>query len=185
MNLARGVEGALRKVTGRWTASASVALNRSEMTVRTYHYPSPNDRRRVLHVTVLLRASGALRVGGALTAVSGAAFTRFVGSSEPCDSASCVQSTPYLESPGAARTPGYATLDLLFDWTRTYRDWSLAAYLQLRNAFDATNAVIYSGSVDRCSTPAPPTKVAVQPGVCDYYTRGLPLLPLAGIRVSF
>ncbi len=62
---------------------------------------------------------------------------------------------------------------------------SLAEYVQLRNALDATNAVIYTGSVDRCRTPEPPTKVRAQTGVCDYYTRGLPLLPLAGVRVSF
>ncbi len=185
VNVARGIEASLRKLTGRWTTSVSLALNRSEMTVGNYHYASPNDRRRVLHATVLVRASPTLRVGGALTATSGAAFTRFVGSTEPCDSASCADSVPYVESPGGARTPGYATLDLLVDWTRAYRRWSLAAYVQLRNALDATNAVIYTGSVDRCRTPEPPTKVRAQTGVCDYYTRGLPLLPLAGVRVSF
>jgi len=185
INVARGLEGSLRKLTGRWTASVSLALSRSEMTVGSYHYASSNDRRGVLHATVLLRASGALRVGAALTAASGAAFTRFLGSAEPCDSTSCADSVPYVEPPGGGRTPGYATLDLLADWTRAYRSWSLAAYVQLRNALDATNAVIYTGSVDRCRTPEPPTKVLVPPGLCDYYTRGLPLLPLAGVRVSF
>ena len=160
------------------------------MTVGGYDYAAPNDRRAVLHATVLLRASRALRVGGALTAASGAAFTRFVGSVEPCDSTGCTGSLPYAElpyaePPGGARAPGYATLDLLFDWNRVSRGWTLGAYLQLRNALDATNAVTYAGSVERCRTPQPPTKVQVQAGLCDYYARRLPLLPLAGVRVSF
>src|SRR5438128_1034457 len=84
--------GSLRKLTGRWTTSVSLAVSRSEMTVGGYDYAAPNDRRAVLHATVLLRASRALRVGGALTAASGAAFTRFVGSVEPCDSTGCAGS---------------------------------------------------------------------------------------------
>ena len=136
----------------------------------------------------LLRAAGGLRVGSAFTAASGAAFTRFVGAHAPCVGTSCADTmaTPYyLEAPSGARAPGYTTVDLLLDWTHAYRRWSLGAYLQLRNALNAPNAVVYAGSVDLCQTPAPPTLVQAQHGVCDRYMRSVPRLPLAGVRVSF
>ena len=192
VNTARGAEASLRRLTGRWTTSVSLAVSRSEMMALGFGYAAPNDRHRVLQATALLRATRALRVGGAFTVASGAAFTRFVGSHAPCGGTgpACGDTTPttpvpYVETAGGARAPGYATLDLLLDWTHAYRSWSLAAYLQLRNALDAANAVVYAGSVDRCAAPAPPTRVEARPGVCDNYARGLPLLPLAGVRVSF
>ena len=153
-----------------------------------YALGNPDPCNRVLHGTVLLRAAGGLRVGSAFTAASGAAFTRFVGAHAPCVGTSCADTmaTPYyLEAPSGARAPGYTTVDLLLDWTHAYRRWSLGAYLQLRNALNAPNAVVYAGSVDLCQTPAPPTLVQAQHGVCDRYMRSVPRLPLAGVRVSF
>jgi hypothetical protein len=185
-NVARGAEASVRKLAGRWTASASLAVSRSELTARGYRYPAPNDRRRVLHATLLVRARSALRVGGALTAASGAAFTRFVGSIDAWQPGLVPYATlPYAEQPGGAQAPGYTTVDLLVDWDHVARGWTLDAYLQLRNALGATNAVTYAGSVEGCRGGQPPTTIPVAPGVCDYYARSLPRLPLAGVRVSF
>jgi hypothetical protein len=187
VNAATGAEASVRKLTGRWTASLALAVSRSDMATAGYRYPAPNNRSRVLHGTVLWRAGSGLRVGSAVTVASGAAFTRFVGShdSTPATCADTTASPCYVEAPSGARAPGYTTVDLLLDWTHAYRRWSLAAYLQLRNALNASNAVVYAGSVDRCLTPAPPTKIEARPGVCDYYMRSVPRLPFAGVRVSF
>lgn len=185
-NVARGAEASIRKLAGRWTAAASVALSRSELTAGGYRYPAPNDRRRVLHATALMQTRPGLRIGGALTAASGVAFTRFVGSIEAWQPDLVPYGTlPYAEDAGAGKAPGYTTLDLLIDWERATRSWTLEAYLQLRNALGATNAVTYAGSVEGCGGGQPPTKVQVAAGVCDYYERSLPRLPLAGVRVSF
>jgi hypothetical protein len=186
VNDARGAEASVRKLAGRWTASVSLAVSRSELTARGYRYPAPNDRRRVLHATALVQARPGLRVGGALTAASGAAFTRFVGSIEAWQAGLVPYPTlPYAELPGGAEAPGYTTLDLLVDWTHVARGWTLEAYLQLRNALGATHAVTYAGSVEGCRGGQPPTKVQAAPGLCDYYLRSLPRLPLVGVRVSF
>jgi hypothetical protein len=185
-NFARGAEASVRKLAGRWTVSAALAVSRSELTARGYRYPAPNDRRRILHATALVRALSALRVGGALTAASGAAFTRFVGSIQAWQPGLVPYATlPYAESPGGAQAPGYTTLDLLVDWDHVTRGWTLEAYLQLRNALGATNAVTYAGSVEGCPGGQPPTTIQAAPGVCDSYVRSLPRLPLAGVRVSF
>lgn len=186
VNDARGVEASVRKLAGRWTASVSLAVSRSELTARGYRYPAPNDRRRVLHATALVQVRPGLRVGGALTAASGAAFTRFVGSIAAWQPGLVPYATlPYAELPGGAQAPGYTTLDVLVDWEHVARGWTLEAYLQLRNAFGATNAVTYAGSVEGCRGGQPPTMVQVAAGLCDYYVRSLPRLPLAGVRVSF
>jgi hypothetical protein len=60
----------------------------------------------------------------------------------------------------------------------------VGAYLQVRNVLDRANAVTYTGSLRQC-TPDPPTLVAVGGGVCDRFDKGVPVLPLAGVRVSF
>ena len=185
-NSARGAEASIRKLAGRWTASASLTLGRAEATVGPYRYPAPNDRRRVLHATGLLRAWPWLRVGGAVTSASGTAFTRLVGSIEAWQTGLVPYATlPYAERPGGVQAPGYTTLDLLVDWDHVAHGWTLDAYLQLRNALGATNAVTYAGSVEGCLGGQPPTKVQVAPGLCDYYVRSLPRLPLAGVRVSW
>lgn len=185
-NDARGVEASVRKLAGRWTASLSLAVSRSQLTARGYRYPAPSDRRRVLHATALVRARPALRLGGALTAASGVAFTRFVGSIEAWQPGLVPYATlPYAELPGGAQAPGYTTFDVLVDWDHVARGWTLDAYLQLRNALGATHAVTYAGSVEGCAGGQPPTKVQVATGLCDYYVRSVPRLPLAGVRVSF
>lgn len=183
---AHGAEASVRKLAGRWTASASLAISRSELTALGYRYRAPNDRRRVFHATALVQGHAGLRVGGALTAASGAPFTRFVGSIDAWQPGLVPYATlPYAELPSRVEAPGYTTVDALVDWTHAARGWTLEAYLQLRNALGATNAVTYAGSTEGCLGGQPPTKVPVAPGLCDYYVRSLPRLPLAGVRVSW
>ncbi|HEX4628070.1 MAG TPA: TonB-dependent receptor, partial [Gemmatimonadales bacterium] len=185
-NIARGAEASIRKLAGTWTASASLAVSHSDVMAGGYHYRAPNDRRRVLHATALVQARPRLHVGAALTAASGAPFTRFVGSIEAWQTGLVPYTTlPYAELPGRVEAPGYTTLDALLDWEHVARGWTLEAYVQLRNVLGATNAVTYAGTVEGCAGGQPPTKVVVAPGLCDYYARSLPRLPLAGVRVSW
>jgi hypothetical protein len=187
---ARGAEASMRKLAGRWTGSVSLAWSRSEIAALGYRYPAPNDRQLVLHTTGLFAASQSLHLGGAITVAGGSPFTRYVVTSAcsaavgPACPASAETGTPFIEAPSAARAPGYAALDLLADWSRVYRGWTLGAYLQLRNALRAANAATYAGSLDRCAA-SQPGEVQVRPGLCDLYARGVPLLPLGGVRVSF
>ncbi|PYP49561.1 MAG: hypothetical protein DMD45_13965 [Gemmatimonadetes bacterium] len=188
--VARGAEASMRKLAGRWTGSVSLAWSRSEITALGYRYPAPNDRHLVLHTTGLFAARPNLHLGGAITVAGGSPFTRYVVASAcsatvgPACPASAETDTPFIEAPSAARAPGYAALDLLADWSRVYRGWTLGAYLQLRNALGAANAATYAGSLDRCAASRP-GEVQVRPGLCDLYARGVPLLPLGGVRVSF
>ena len=70
------------------------------------------------------------------------------------------------------------------DWEGTLGQARVGAFLQVRNVLNPTNAVTYTGSFEPCS-PAPPALIEARPGVCDRFARGVPLLPLAGVRIAF
>jgi hypothetical protein len=147
----------------------------------------------VFDATAMLRLGDAWHVGGAFTAASGAPFSRFQLGVAPCavpaGGSSCAASDTaalFIESPEAERTPSYASLDLLADWSHEFGHTRLGAYLQLRNALNRPNAVTYTGTLSQC-TPRAPTLVPVpnRPGLCDRFNRGVGLLPLVGFRVAF
>jgi hypothetical protein len=196
VNDAHGVELSLRRLAGRWTFSGSYSYGRSMLTARSalfptirYHYPSPADRRHVVDLTSMVRVGASLRLGAAFTWASGAPFSRFLLSPVPCASGDpCVTtdtSAFYIESPNAARAPNYAALDLLVDWTRTVGSVRIGAFVQVRNVLNRANAVTYTGSVQQCTRGAGLSLVPIGGGVCDRFDRGVPLLPLGGVRVAF
>ena len=144
--------------------------------------------------TAMLRVADSWRIGAAFTAASGAPFSRFQLGKAPCDSAAggtpCAATDTaalFIEPPNAERTAAYASLDLLLDWTRQLGHVRIGAYVQLRNALNRTNAVTYTGTLTGCSSPHAPTLIAVpnRPGLCDRFSRGVPILPLVGLRVVF
>jgi len=192
-NGAHGIELSLRRLVGRLTASLAYSHVRSESRGSGFKYASPSERRHVFDGTVMVRVASRLAVGGAVTAASGAPFTRFYArlyQQVPCDTVgpSCLvpgKVPESVEEPSNGRAPPYATADLLAEWTWPHRGWDLSASLQLRNAFNWRNASTYAGSIANCSLPAGPGTVIPRPGICDRFDRGLPLLPLVGVRVAF
>ncbi len=196
-NRARGLELSVRRLVGRWTASAAYTLARSDLRARSafvanpavWTYPSPADRRHAVDLTLLARLGDAWRVGGAFTAASGAPFSRFLLGVASCDSlllcGPADSAALSIELPNGARSRGYASLDLLVEWTRPTGRVRWGAYLQVRNVLDLVNPVTYTGTLDQCGRPDPPLLVEVRPGVCDRFDRGLPRLPLAGLRLTF
>ena len=194
VNDASGIELSVRRLAGRWTFSGAYSYGRSNLTAKSamfpiwYHYPSSADRRNVVDLTAMVRLGGAVRLGTAATWASGAPFSRFLLGPTPCPSGvSCAgadSSALYIESPNAVRAPNYAAVDLLADWSGRLGKMQVGAFLQVRNLLNRANAVTYTGSVTAC-TPHPPTLVAVGDGVCDRFGRGVPLLPLAGVRLVF
>ena len=184
-NHAIGLELGLRRIVGRVTASLSYTLGRSMLRADGLRFPSPADRRHALDGTVLFRLRPAVRLGAAFTAATGAPFSRFM-LRETRDSLSqdSVRVADWIEAPMAARTPAYAALDLLFDWEGSLGGARIGAFLQVRNALNRSNAVTYLGSYRPC-TAVPPRVRQGSPGVCDEFDRGIPLLPLAGVRIAF
>ncbi len=191
VNDASGLELSVRRLAGRWTFSAAYSHGDSRLAARSalfpalvYRYPSPADRRHVVDVTSLVRLGPALSVGGAFTWATGAPFSRFF--LDRCASCATADSSAYyIESPDAVRGPNYAAVDLLLDWSRSVGKVQIGVFGQLRNVLNRANAVTYTGSLFNCGQPQAPVLVPAGGGVCDRFDRGVPLLPLAGVRVAF
>lgn len=203
-NRADGIEFSARRIVGRWTASASYSLSRSAIYVTSaatqnpnppgkyFEYWSSSDRRHTLDLSTMVRLGTSWRVGAAFTAASGAPFTRFLLG---CDSGGTCQTgdstAQRVELPNAERAPGYAALDLLLDWSRDVGRVRIGAYLQIRNALNRVNQITYTGTLT-CPANARLPQYDPLPGLdqsgrqlCDRFDRGLPILPLGGIRIAF
>jgi len=186
---AAGIEFSVRRLEGPVTTSLAYSYGVSRMTAGGITFPSTSARRHVLDATVMARTGSTMRVGGALTASSGARFTRVHLDPVGCAAggATCPDTlftTTMIENPGAAEAPAYVLLDLVFDWVHRFRSWELGVTVQLKNALNRRNAVTYVGSYSTC-TPASAAVRWVRPGVCDRFARGLPLLPLIGVSARF
>lgn len=83
------------------------------------------------------------------------------------------------------RAPGYASLDLLVDWTRSFRRWDIGAYLQLRNVLRGDNSILYTGSRRFCSDAYVAEECIGNETILDYFDPGIPTIPLFGFRVRF
>jgi hypothetical protein len=179
-NTAYGAEVSVRQITGRVTGSASYTLSRSDMSAAGLRYAAAADRRHVLSATLLVRATDALRAGAAFTTASGVPFTRTIATATECaDEPDCdPEKLPWMSAPHAERAPTFASLDLLLDYTIRLGGVELGAYAQLRNALGRDNATVYTGDRTGCT--------AVGCGDDDLrsiYERGVPRLPVVGLRV--
>jgi hypothetical protein len=182
INRARGIELALRRFAGAWTIGVSYTRAASHIFADGYDYPAVNDRREVLDLTISARVSGALRLGTAITVASGAPYTRNVAGPTVCTPSGC--STIAIEDPNAVRAPAYAAASVMAEWTIRHARWDLNAFIQLRNVLPSRSAVTYAGTV-ACSDARPPYRSDPGTGFCDEFDRGLPVLPLAGVRFAF
>ncbi|MGH7458542.1 MAG: TonB-dependent receptor [Longimicrobiaceae bacterium] len=176
-NEAYGVELSARRLAGRWTGSLGYAFGFSHLEAGGYRYPATADQRHALDLYTSYRVMAGLRVGAAYTTGSGKPFTRFVTG----DSAR-------VEEPNAGRGPWYSSLDLMVDYGARLGAVDLGAYLQLRNALDQQNSITYVGSQSPCtprSDKRRPEPCAAPDALQDGFLRGLPRLPVFGVRVAF
>jgi protocatechuate 3,4-dioxygenase beta subunit len=178
-NSAYGVELAVRQITGFVTGSASYSLSESRMTAEDLEYPAAADRRHVVSTTAMVRATESIRAGAAFTAASGVPFTRTIATAEECaaEPGCDPQLLPWMGRPHAERAPTFASLDLLFDWSRRVRSMDIGVYAQLRNALGRENATVYTGDEASC------TPVGCGEDLRSIYERGVPRLPVVGLRV--
>jgi hypothetical protein len=178
-NTAYGGELSVRQITGRVTGSASYTLSRSEMQAAGLRYRAASDRRHVLSATTMLRATSSLRAGAGFTAATGVPYTVTIASADECLAvAGCDPGQlPWMATPHGDRAPTFASLDLLLDWTTRVRGFELGAWAQLRNALGRDNATVYTGGHTGCPV------VGCGDELESTYERGMPRLPVLGLRV--
>jgi hypothetical protein len=175
-NDAEGVEFSLRKFDTDWTGGVGYTLANSRIRAEGFQFPSPADVRHSFDFSLSRRVSDVLRISSVFSYSSGVPYTRFVIGEEALR----------LEEPYARRTPAYATTDLTFDYSRPWGNRTVSVYLQVHNLLNRFNPVTYSGSPEIC------LEGTDQSGVCagslvvsDRFDRGIPILPLLGVRLVF
>jgi hypothetical protein len=183
---ARGVEVSMRRIGASWSASFGYTHGLSEVEVNGELYPSSADRRHVVDAMAGVRVWRGLRVASALTAMTGSPFTRAYSRSEADCTAfgfGCDDPTgSYIDEFNAERTPAYRSLDVSLQWAQPAGPVELSAYLQVRNVLSRDNASTYAGSgpVGRVQRPN-----GMQIIWEDRFERGLPRVPMVGLRVTF
>lgn len=184
-NRAWGVELSARRLTGRWTMSGSYSFGRSRLEAAGLSYPAPTERLHSISAASTFRLGRAIRLGGTLLAASGMPFTRVFATRFLCgDPAACDRTgPPVLEAPSAERGPVYSSLNLQADWTRSFRNWTLDVYVQLRNVLTHTNDVTYNSSCECSDDTASGIGRAIRR--LDLFEPGLPRLPVIGLRALF
>ncbi|HEV2146617.1 MAG TPA: TonB-dependent receptor [Longimicrobiaceae bacterium] len=181
VNDARGVELSLRRLTGPWTASAAYSYGVSEMEAAGRRFPAPWDQRHVLDLTGMVQVSRRWQVGAAYTAAGGTPYTEtFQGRVRCRRQGDCEWAEePWAGEPGARRLPAYQSLDLLAEWSRSFRRWELGVFLQIHNALNQNNPGRYKGFGGEYCMPE------CHGFAQDEFTAGLPAFLVFGFRAAF
>ena len=177
-----GGELAVRRLLGRWTGSAAYSVGVARARAAGLDFPAPQDQRHALDATAAVRLAR-WRLGAAATATSGTPFTRYAAGRVACRTdGTCTgwDRLPTAGPPGAGRTPGYASVDLLAEWGGRVRRLEAAVYLQLYNVLGAPNPSTYVRTCAACAD-----RPAGGGALGDQFLPGIPRLPLLGARLAF
>jgi hypothetical protein len=179
---AHGFELSARRLEGRTRGFANYTLAWSRMRAAGRTWDASEDRHHMANIGVTTAVAAGWQAGATLRAQSGAPYTRITLIDSGCDpKLGCTSPPPVLYgAPGAQRAPAWASLDLMSEWTHAFDDWSMTIYGQLRNALGSRNAATYHSSCV-CVTG----ETASSANLRDQYDRGLPRLPVIGLRVRF
>jgi len=179
---AHGVELSARRLDGRTRGFLNYTLAWSRMHAAGHAYDVSEDRRHVANIGMTTDLTAAWLAGATVRVQSGSPYTRITLIDTECATEpGCTSHPPVLYgAPGGQRGPAWASLDLLTEWTHTFADWSFSVYGQLRNVLGSRNATTYHSS---CVCVAGET--ARRANLQDRYDRGLPRLPVIGLRARF
>jgi hypothetical protein len=150
---------------GRFFGFLSYTLMRSERgndgeTLRLFD----RDQTHILGATGVYRLGRGWEVGATVRYTSGTPYTPVVASTY--DATNDVY-RPRLGRSMSERNPAFARLDARVQKTWTFSKWSLAVYLDVQNVLNAENREGFTYSYDYRNREG---------------TRGLPILPILGIR---
>jgi hypothetical protein len=199
----QGVELSARRLVGRTTATFAYTYARSMLSAGGWRYASPQDRPHALDFTIAHRLTPRRRVALALSAASGAPFTRvvdrFVGDGSGLPSTvdeftvsgnGNAYAGTVADVPNGGRRPPALGADLLYEWSRPIRGRPFAAWFQLHSPLALQSTGGYGGS-GMCVVPAgsAPADVFGPAARCAppwrAYEDTFVVIPVVGLRVAF
>jgi hypothetical protein len=167
-NRASGTEVGVRRLAGRWTASAAYTRLRSDLRAPGEARAAEEDQRHTVDATGLLRVSRAFRVGGAFALATGDPFPYRRACAGEC------AGDPAL----TGRRPVFRSLDGMADWSGRMGPLELGAFVQLRNVLGVPNPGRYVG-------PACTGGGGTPRRCAPLFAAGPASLLLAGVRARF
>jgi TonB family protein len=151
--------------TGRFFGFASYTLMRSERRDDGQGWRLfDRDQTHVVAATGVYRLGRGWEVGATLRYTSGAPYTPVTSSTYD---ATTDTYQPRLGPTMSARNPPFSRLDLRVQKTWTFSQWRLAVYADVQNSLNSPNREGFSYNYDYSQRQG---------------TRGLPILPILGIR---
>lgn len=137
---AKGVEFALRKLSGPFTGSLGYTLSRSTERIDGVTYDGSGDRRHEIDASAMWRA-GRYRLGSALTFMSGAPYTRVtVGKGVYLAQDSIAWTSLSRSEPrNSRRLPSFSSLDAFAERTGQIRGATVTPYIGIQNLLNALN----------------------------------------------
>jgi hypothetical protein len=178
---AQGVELSARRLEGRVRGFANYTWSRSRHRVGEREFDASEDRRHVANIGVVADVLPRLMLGATARAMSGSPYTRVTLIDTDCErSLSCSRLPVLVGTPSGQRSPGWSSIDLMAEWTRAFDSWSVSLYGQLRNAAGSPNPATYHSSC-LCVNGVGANGASLS----DRFDRGLPRLPILGLRARF
>jgi hypothetical protein len=141
---AYGFEVGARKLTGRVTGSFGYTYGKATQRIGAETFTAPGDRSHSVDATAMLHVSR-LRFGTALTAMTGAPYTRMVsgfGRFVPPDTVRWANLWS-AEDRNAQRMPGYFKVDAFAELTASIRGIHLTPFIGLTNVTNHDNLTTY------------------------------------------
>lgn len=180
--VARGLELSVRRVEGRIRGFANYTLSHSRQRTAARVFDASEDRRHMANLGVMTALVPSLSLGATARVQSGAPYTRITLINTDCEPRlHCAGQPPVLiGTPGGQRAPTYATFDMMAEWTHRLGRGTFSIFGQLRNVFGRDNQVTYHSSC-LCVNGA----AGGDDDLSDRFDRGLPRLPVIGLRARF
>jgi TonB family protein len=155
------------KPGGRFFGWLAYTLSRSERrdTADAAYYRYDYDQTHILTALGSYKLGRGWQVGARFRYVSGNPYTPQIGGTVDYDAGTYAPVSSLRRN--SARMAAFHQLDVRVDKTWQFRSWALSAYLDVQNAYNHQNTEGINYNFDYTQTQA---------------TKGLPLLPIIGIR---
>jgi TonB family protein len=152
---------------GRFFGWVAYTLSRSERkdTDSENYYRYDYDQTHIVTALASYKLGRGWQVGGRFRYVTGSPYTPEIGGTVDYDAGTYAPVTSTARN--SKRLPAFHQLDVRVDKTWQFRSWALSAYLDVQNAYNHKQTESIGYNFDYSQTSA---------------TRGLPLLPIVGIR---
>ena len=148
-----------------WVAYTLSRSERKDSDSAASYYRYDYDQTHIVTALASYKLGRGWQIGGRFRYVTGSPYTPEIGGTVDYDAGTYAPVTSTARN--SKRLPAFHQLDVRVDKTWQFQSWALSAYLDVQNAYNHQNTESIGYNFDYSQTSA---------------TKGLPILPIVGIR---